>query len=131
MVDALEPLVSSGNATGDTIYQFILALARGGASTHALKMFLVFRDKLPDTEDSAALEARIFKNRYRESLRRDDAKEYLEKACAIYERIFRNTGGFYSGIHAAKLSYLADDATKAQRLAEDVLAVIETSPADY
>ena len=89
-------------------YHAVLSLARTGSTFQARRRFIQFDLSSVDTEDVAALEARIKKD---EALAATGAeREQLAALAAISYRVIRDrTGGYFPAINAATLALVAGD----------------------
>ena len=113
---------------GDPVlrYRAVLALARTGSTGEAARQFDELDLGSIQTEDVAALRARIHKD---EALAADgDECRRLALATAEdYRSIRAATGGYYPAINAATLTLLGGDVEGARQLAADALALVATS----
>jgi class 3 adenylate cyclase len=101
-------------------------LARAGSTAQARQRFVEFDLAAVDSEDTAALEARLAKDMALGAT--GDVRTRLAgEASLAYQRIRDHTGGYFPAINAATLALVADDATGARVLAEDALALVGTS----
>src|SRR3954454_4784612 len=92
-------------------HRAVLALARAGSTGEAARRFGEYGLAGVDDEDVAALQARIAKD---EAIAQGSG---FERAAALYESIFRQTGGYYPAVNAATLTLLAGDNARARTLA--------------
>src|SRR5947209_14851229 len=103
-------------------HRAVLALARAGSTGEAARRFVEYGLGGVEDEDVAALEARIAKDI---ALAAPDAaarRGGAAHSAALYEAIFRRSGGHYPGINAATMTLLAGDHAGARRLAAEALA---------
>jgi Adenylate and Guanylate cyclase catalytic domain len=107
----------------DLRYRAVLALARTGSTEQARRQFDALDLAAVETEDVAALAARIAKDQALEAtgpIRRRLAAE----AAAQYEAVFSHTGGYYPAINAATLRLVAGDPGGSRELARRALDAI-------
>ena len=101
---------SPGNK--DFQHQAVLSLARTGSLDLALLEYERYGlDKIRNHEDIMALGGRLSKDLYLRALRHGDdanAKQFAQNAAHQYEAAFQDTKGYYSGINAATMAFLAD-----------------------
>src|SRR3954447_26591541 len=103
-------------------HRAVLALARAGSTGEAARRFADYGLAGVEDEDVAALEARIAKDI---ALATPDAGARRSRSAhssALYEAIFRRTGGHYPGINAATMKLVAGDHTGARSIAAEALA---------
>ena len=107
-------------------YRAVLALARTGATYEAERRFSELRLSETDSEEAAALGARIQKDR---ALAATGAARQQQAAIAAssYERIWDRTGSYFPAINAATLRLVAGDSVSAHALAVHALASVEAS----
>ena len=110
----------------DLAYRAVLALARTGATVEAARRFDELGLAAVDTEDVAALAARIEKDR---ALAADgeERRRLAEAAAASYRRIAERTGSYFPAINAATLSLVAGHPEVARDTARQALAAVERS----
>jgi hypothetical protein len=114
----------------------VLALARAGATRHALERYAAWRladraRRAPSAElrtDLVSLGARLAKDRALRAPRPERGRA-LRDAAAAYERVFRAGGDSFPGVNAATLWLLAGDAARARRLSHAVDRACERSAA--
>ena len=106
-------------------FHAVLALARTGSTTQAMRRFIELDLSSVDSEDTASLEARLTKDlalmatgAERRRLARD--------ASLAYGRISDRTGGYFPAINVATLSLVAGDAAEARALAGVALDLVST-----
>jgi tetratricopeptide (TPR) repeat protein len=106
-------------------HRAVLALARAGSTEEASRRFDEYGLAEIETEDIAALRARIAKD---VALAADgeERRTHAARSAALYGAIFARTGGYYPGINAATLSMIAGDAERARALAEQVLELVRS-----
>jgi len=113
---------------GDVALRFhsVLALARTGSTTQAMRRFIELDLSSVDSEDAASLQARLTKDlalmatgAERRRLARD--------ASLAYRRICDRTNGYFPAINAATLSLLSGDASGARVLAGLALDLVARS----
>ena len=112
-------------------HRAVLVLARAGATQMAAQRF---REHGLENFDDAqgeipALGARIAKDQALHS-QGGERRERAAKAAALYEAVYRQTGGYYPGINASTLSLIAGQPSNAASLAEQVLAVCRSGDDD-
>jgi class 3 adenylate cyclase len=115
-------------------HALVLALARAGATKHALTRYRELGLDMPggclgsspEAMDVAALGARLAKD---VAMRSQVATRVaaLRDAAASYNAIFATSGDFYPGINAASLTCQSGDGHRAAQLAETVLAACRTA----
>ena len=103
-------------------HQAVLALARAGSLAFAESEFQRYGlDHVIDNEDVLGLKARLLKDAFIQS-DAPDRNQIAQQSADVYAQAFRQTGGFYSGINAATMTFLADGHTETIReLAQTVL----------
>ncbi len=101
-------------------YHAVLSLARAGSTLQAARRFNEFELSSVDTEDVAALAARIQKD---EALAAPGAerRRLAATAATAYRVIGERTLGYFPTINAATLTLVAGDAVAARALAKDAL----------
>jgi hypothetical protein len=104
----------------------VLVLARAGSTAQARQRFIEFDLAAVDSEDTAALEARLAKD-MAFGATGDVRTRLAREASLAYQRIRDRTGGYFPAINAATLALVAGDATRARVLAEDALALVVAS----
>jgi hypothetical protein len=111
-------------------YHAVLALARAGASQRAVQLLAPLtdaasaRDLSEDlTEDIAALEARLTKDRAL-AAPPADRRRLARHAAERYEDIYRRLGRPYTCINAATMWLVAGDAARAAELARSARALV-------
>ncbi len=116
---------------GDVALQHrdVLALARAGATDEAARRFAAFGLDAVETEDVAALGARIAKDRAL-ALVGAEMRAAAATAARRYGVIYDRTGGYYPAINAATLWLLAGDAQRASALARETLDLVSDA-GDY
>ena len=116
----------------DMAYRAVLATARSGASHRALDLFRQYEvGKIGDSEDVLCLEPRLLKDL---AASRPDSRERLEaltESADKYDAVFRETGGYYSGVNAATVNFLAGNEKKSKELAIAVLRTIPKSDISF
>jgi hypothetical protein len=107
-------------------YRAVLALARAGSTGQAARRFEELDLSSVDTEDVAALEARIHKD---EALAAtgDERRRLAANAARTYQVIRDRTHGYFPAINAATLTLVAGDVSSARILARDVLELVAAS----
>jgi hypothetical protein len=113
---------------GDVALRFraVLALARTGSTDQAARRFIQFDLSAVDTEDVAALEARIQKD---EALAAtgSERRRLAARAANAYRVIRDRTHGYFPAINAATLTLVAGDGAAARALAGDALDLVAVS----
>jgi Tetratricopeptide Repeats-Sensor len=106
-------------------YHAVLSLARAGSTFQAARRFIEFDLSSVDTEDVAALEARIQKD---QALAATGAerRRLAARAAHAYRVIRDRTHGYFPAINAATLTLVAGDEHTARALAKDALDRVET-----
>ena len=104
-------------------HQAVLSLARAGATHQAMELFEKLELDREGSEDIRALKARLLKDHALSYPPEDRARHFLV-AAAVYEQIYQETHGYYPGINAATLYFLAGNREKSHALAEAVLMQI-------
>jgi hypothetical protein len=110
----------------DLAYRAILALARTGSTSEAERRFVELRLPAVDTEDVAALWARILKDRAL-AVSGEERRRLAEVAALTYQRIADQNRAYFPAINAATLRLVAGDAATAQSLASEALALVDAS----
>ena len=107
----------------DLRYRAVLALARTGSTGQAARRFVELELSSVDTEDVAALEARIQKD---EALAAtgDRRRRLAAHAATTYRVIRDRTRGYFPAINAATLTLVAGDTATAQLLAREALELV-------
>ena len=89
-------------------HRAVLSLAQAGALDFAIAEYARYGlDKVQGHEDIMALAGRLSKDLYLKS-HNGVAIEHAKDAAHKYEAAFQSTRGFYSGINAATMAYMAD-----------------------
>ena len=89
-------------------HQAVLALARLGSLEFAIGEYARYGlDKVGDHEDIMALGARLSKDLYLTGSG-DDSLAHAQESSDKYEAAFAATNGYYSGVNAATMAFLAD-----------------------
>jgi len=101
-------------------YTAVLCLLRGGALSSAEAVFAEMNLADETHEDILALSGRLVKARIDDGSGAAKPALYAQ-AARHYERAFRQTGGGYSGVNAASLSWMAGEVEKAKALAQAIL----------
>jgi tetratricopeptide (TPR) repeat protein len=101
-------------------HRAVLALARAGSTDEAARRFREFGLTEVDTEDVAALRARIVKDI---ALGGEGAerRRAAARSAELYAAIHARTGGWYPAVNAATLSLVAGDPDRAREFARDAL----------
>src|SRR4051794_27433665 len=102
-------------------HRAVLALARAGSTGEAARRFSEYGLEGLEDEDVAALEARIAKDVALAAPSPAERRTRAGRSAALYEAIFRRTGGHYPGINAATMTLLAGDQARARALASEAL----------
>lgn len=107
-------------------YRAVLSLARTGSTGQAARRFSEFDLSSVDTEDVAALEARIHKD---EALAATGAerRRLADRAATAYQVIRDRTHGYFPAINAATLTLVAGDTAAADALARNALDLVAAS----
>jgi class 3 adenylate cyclase len=107
-------------------YHAVLSLARTGSTFQAGRRFVQFNLSSVDTEDVAALEARIKKD---EALAATgfERTRLAARAATSYRVIRDRTHGYFPAINAATLALVAGDERGARALARDALDLVAAS----
>lgn len=98
-------------------YQAVLALARSGATERAEELYATFELQKVGSEDSAALGARIAKDKFFVRDRPGDPGD-ASRAAQLYQKAFEKSGGYYPAINAATMWFFAGDAARCKKMAE-------------
>jgi class 3 adenylate cyclase len=112
-------------------FHAVLALARTGSTTQAIRRFAQLDLAAVNSEDTASLEARLAKD---QALMATGAerRRLARDASVAYRRIRDRTGGFFPAINAATLSLVSGDHDEARVLARVALElVIRSGDAGY
>ena len=107
-------------------FHAVLALARTGSTSQAVRRFAELGLSAVDSEDTASLEARLMKDM---ALRSTGAERrtLAWDASRAYLHIRDHTHGYFPAINAATLALVAGYAPDARGLAEDALALVASS----
>jgi hypothetical protein len=111
-------------------HRAVLALARAGATEEARRRFDEYGLAEIETEDIAALRARIVKDTAL-AADGDERRRNAARSAALYGEIFARTEGYYPAINAATLSMIGGDPERARELAGRVLELVRRSESDY
>jgi hypothetical protein len=113
---------------GDVGLRFhaVLALARTGSTTQAMRRFIELDLSSVDSEDAASLGARLAKDL---ALMATGAERLrlARDASLAYRRISDRTGGYFPAINAATLALVSGDASEARILAHRALDLVARS----
>jgi class 3 adenylate cyclase len=107
-------------------YHAVLVLARTGATTQAMQRFVAFDLSSADSEDTAALEARLVKDMALGSTGEERVRLAREASLA-YRQIRDRTNGYFPAINAATLALIAGDPLESRSLANDALELLTRS----
>lgn len=107
-------------------YHAVLVLARTGATTQAMQRFVEFDLSSVDSEDTAALEARLVKDMALGSSGQERVRLAREASLA-YRQIRDRTNGYFPAINAATLALVAGDSFESGSLAKDALELLTRS----
>jgi class 3 adenylate cyclase len=107
-------------------YHAVLALARTGATTQAMERFVEFDLSSVDSEDAAALEARLAKDMALGSTGAERVR-LAQGASLAYRQIRNRTNGYFPAINAATLALVAGDVFESRSLAKDALELVTSS----
>ena len=110
----------------DLAYRAVLALARTGSTSEAERRFVELHLTDIDTEDVAALWARIVKDRAL-AASGEERRQLAEAAALAYQRIADQNRAYFPAINAATLHLVAGDPAMARSLASEVLSLVEAS----
>src|SRR3954452_8491533 len=102
-------------------HRAVLALARAGSTGEGARRFADYGLAGIEDEDVAALEARIAKD---EPIAEGRG---FEHAAALYDAIFRRTGGYYPAVNSATLRALAGDSASARAVAAEARQALAKS----
>ena len=107
-------------------FHAVLALARTGSTSQAVRRFAELELSAVDSEDTASLEARLVKDM---ALRATGAerRRLAGVASQAYLHIRDHTHGYFPAINAATLALVAGYPSDARGLAEDALALVTGS----
>jgi len=114
--DAVDEARARPGAAGRHVHLAALALLRAGALERAIALLEPLREQGASDEETLGLLARAHKALWSET----GAVAHLERSIALYAAAWDATGGMWSGINAATLSFCADDISHAQSLARAV-----------
>ena len=109
-------------------YLTVLALVNAGSARLALRHYNEFEELGTESvdEDWRALKGRLLKDlAFRGG---DDAQSLFLQSAKAYEEAYRVTAGTFSGINAASMYCLGDEAAQAKRLAQEVWQTLERRP---
>lgn len=99
-----------------------LALSRSGAVERANKILGGLVGEGHADEETLGLLARTHKDLWARAAGKAERERHLRKACEIYARAFRESGGYYTGINAATMALVSGLRDEAHRLAREVRA---------
>jgi len=107
---------------------YILDLARAGTFDFALQEYRRLKlDHEHNDEDVMALLGRLYKDRYLLASPAD-TQAAAQLSVQAYEKAFVASGGFYSGINAASMGFVAgDDPAKTAAKAQDILTLLPST----
>jgi class 3 adenylate cyclase len=105
-------------------HRAVLSLARMGSTGEAARRFVDYGLTGIEDEDVAALQARIAKDQA------IAAGGGFPAAAALYEAIFRRTGGYYPAVNAATLYLLGSQEEHATEVAREAQAALDSSGDD-
>ncbi len=111
-------------------YDFVLAVARSGATERASELYDQFEIGKNTDVDSQALRARILKEQAYEQPERKRRKALLQ-AAAAYEDVYTQTLNSFPAVNASTLYRLAGDRPKARELAVNTLKACESEGDSY
>jgi MAP3K TRAFs-binding domain/Adenylate and Guanylate cyclase catalytic domain len=97
-----------------------LALARSGASRQANQLLHALAEEGHTDEETLGMLARTYKDMGAAADEPDVRRWHLGQAFRWYHEAHQRTHGYWSGINAATLAWLLDDAGHSRRLAESV-----------
>jgi class 3 adenylate cyclase len=117
-------------ADGDAAYLKVLALARMGDAEAGMAAYEEHDIAAQPGVDPAALKARLLKDLALAG-GSGNFQHAVGEAARAYADIFAATGHGYPGINAASLALIARDRSQAQRLAQEVLALLPAQDRDY
>jgi class 3 adenylate cyclase len=107
-------------------YHAVLVLARTGATAQAMQRFVELDLSAVDSEDTAALEARLVKDMALVSSGEERVR-LAQTASLAYRQIRNRTNGYFPAINAATLALVAGDTFESRSLAEDALELVSSS----
>jgi hypothetical protein len=110
-------------------HRAVLALARAGATEEARRRFDEYGLAEIETEDIAALRARIVKDTAL-AADGDERRRNAARSAALYGEIFARTEGYYPAINAATLSMIGGDPERARVLAGRARELVRPSESD-
>ncbi len=107
-------------------FHSVLALARTGSTTQAMRRFIELDLSSVDSEDAASLQARLTKDL---ALAQTGAERgrLAQAASLAYLRICDRTNGYFPAINAATLSLVSGDPSEARVLAGAALELVARS----
>ena len=107
-------------------YGAVLALARAGSTDEAARQFDRFDLASVESEDAAALAARIKKDRALNA-ETGDRPLLAREAAEAYRRVGSRTRGYFPTVNAATLSLVAGDISLARAFAAEALELVASS----
>jgi hypothetical protein len=110
-------------------YHAVLVLARTGSTAQAMQRFLEFDLASVDSEDTAALEARLIKDMALGSTGEERVR-LAREASQAYWQIRNRTNGYFPAINAATLALVAGDAFESRSLAKEAMELVTGSGDD-
>jgi class 3 adenylate cyclase len=113
----------------DLAYRAVLALARTGATSEAERRFTELGLASVDSEDTAALGARIEKDRALAAAG-DERPSLAARAASSYQRIADRYRSYFPAINAATLRLVSGDAGAARTFATEALELVDRSGED-
>jgi ABC-type lipoprotein export system ATPase subunit/tetratricopeptide (TPR) repeat protein len=128
--DLAERALEDYPENGALRHRAVLALARSGSTAEALRRYEEFRLRDLDTEDTAALEARMKKD-VALATSGPDQRERAATAAAAYRSIAERTNGYYPLVNAATMCLVAGDVEGAQALAIAAIDGARSSEPSY
>ena len=97
-----------------------LALSRAGATRRANELLRALYDEGHRDEESLGLLARTHKDLWSQAADDEARRDQLRLALRFYSEAYELSGGYWTGINAATLALLSDDAGRAHALAAEV-----------
>jgi len=97
-----------------------LALARSGATERANALLRALRDEGHADEETLGMLARTHKDLWQQATDPAERDRQLRLAHEGYERAYRETGGYWTGINAATMALVRGQCDRAHELAREV-----------
>jgi class 3 adenylate cyclase/tetratricopeptide (TPR) repeat protein len=97
-----------------------LGLARSGATERANAILEKLRSEGQTDEETLGMLGRTFKDLASSAATQSEREKFLKRAAEAYAEAYRTTGGYWSGINAATMTFLIGENERACELARKV-----------